>query len=291
VTSARVGRVAASAVGTAASVVTIALACSMPPAPAAGRASAPSPPPPTGAPPEPAPSAQAPAIDLEGVLNRALVERLGAPDAWLRSRGEGVVIAVMDNGFYRDDPLMVEAYVEEELQFENVAHRQDVACAAHGSSIAARPRGPGSITGVAPAAKILRLSFGCPKWIELEPKQLTMAERERLHLEYLHEMAAQGARALDWAAERGAKIINLSTTLLPPNFEQLPASTRIADADWQMFDAALTRVRERGVLVVAAAGNWTGIKPSADSTAVFGCCLKSATSSSSTWPSRSMMKQ
>jgi hypothetical protein len=34
--------------------------------------------------------------------------------------------------------------------------------------------------------------------------------------------------------------------MLPPNFEQLPASARLADADWETFDAALARVRARG---------------------------------------------
>lgn len=250
-------------------VIAAALACATPPPSEASPPEA-SPPATASVQPQPPAAPAAPAIELEGVLNRALVERLDAPAAWRQSRGEGVLVAVMDNGFYQDDPLMAEAYVDEELRFQNVAHRQDVACAAHGSSIAAtiaaRPNGPGTITGVAPAAKILRLSFGCPKWIELDPKQLTMQQRERLQLEYLHEMAAQGAGALDWAVERGAKIINLSTTMLPPNFEQLPASARLADADWKTFDAALARVRARGVIVVAAAGNWTGIKPTADGT-------------------------
>jgi subtilisin family serine protease len=149
-----------------------------------------------------------------------------------------------------------------------VVHRQDVMCAAHGSgmaaTIAARPRGPGGIVGIAPASRILRLSFGCPKWVELDLKKLPKGEQDRLHLEYLHETAVQGAKAIDWAAEKGAKIISFSTTMVPPNPEQLPESLRLAAADVQAFEQAMQRARARGVLVIAAAGNWTGMKEKAD---------------------------
>ncbi|HVZ33298.1 MAG TPA: S8 family serine peptidase, partial [Polyangiaceae bacterium] len=205
---------------------------------------------------------------LDGVVDRSLLMRLGVPAAWRWSHGEGVIVAVLDNGFYPDDPAMAGAYLEEQYRFENVVLRQDIPCAAHGSSmaatIAARGHGPGSIVGIAPAARILRMSFGCPKWIELDLKQAPAGEQERLHLQYVHEIAVQGARAIDWAVTRGAKIINFSTTLFPPNYERLPASRRVPDADLRELAQAAERARAHDVLMLAAAGNWAGIKQSAE---------------------------
>jgi subtilisin family serine protease len=205
---------------------------------------------------------------LEGVVNRSLLMCLGVPRAWQHSRGEGVIVGVLDNGFYADDPIMAGAYLEPELKFENVVLRQDIPCAAHGSTvaatIAARGSGPGSIVGIAPAAQILRMSYGCPKWVELDLKQAPAGEQERLHLEYVHEIAVQGAHAFDWAVDHGAKIINFSATLFPPNYEQLPIAHRIANSDLQVLAAAAQRARAHGVLILAAAGNWIGIKTSAD---------------------------
>jgi subtilisin family serine protease len=205
---------------------------------------------------------------LEGVVNRSLLMRLGVPEAWQHSRGEGVIVGVLDNGFYADDPIMAGAYLEPELKFENVVLRQDIPCAAHGSTvaatIAARGSGPGSIMGIAPAAHILRMSYGCPKWVELDLKQASPGEQERLHLEWEHEIAVQGAHAFEWAADHGAKIINFSTSLFPPNYTRLPPARRVADADLQTLAQAVQRARARGVLVLAASGNWLGIKTSAD---------------------------
>lgn len=219
-----------------------------------------------GAPASTASVAAAP--ELEGVLNRPWLERLGVPEAWKASRGEGVTVAVIDNGFYPDDPLMAGAYLDDQLQFTNVVHRQDILCAAHGSSmaatIAARPNGAGTVAGVAPGAKILRISSGCPKWVELDLKQTPREEQDRLHLEFRHELAQQSARALDWAAERGARIVSFSTPLDPPNAERLPASLRLAAADREALEQAIERARARGVLMVVAAGNWAGIKQKAE---------------------------
>jgi subtilisin family serine protease len=202
--------------------------------------------------------------ELDGVLDRSLLMRLGVPGAWPTSRGEGIIVAVLDNGFYADDPAMTGAYLDEQLEFENVVLRQDIPCAAHGSgvaaTIAARGHGPGSIVGIAPAAKILRVSFGCPRWIDLDLKKAPAGEQERLHLQYIHELAVQGARAIDWAVDRGAKLINFSSTLFPPNYERLPPSRRVANSDLQALAQAAQRARARGVLMLAAAGNWAGIK-------------------------------
>jgi len=204
------------------------------------------------------------AAELEGVLDRDLLMRLGVPGAWPTSRGEGIIVAVIDNGFYPDDPAMAGAYLDDHIEFENVVLRQDIPCAAHGSgiaaTIAARGHGPGSIVGIAPAAKILRISFGCPKWIDLDLKQAPAGEQERLHLEYVREIAVQGARAVDWAVDKGARLINFSSTLFPPNYEKLPSSRRIADSELQGLAQAVQRARARGVLMLAAAGNWAGIK-------------------------------
>jgi subtilisin family serine protease len=108
------------------------------------------------------------------------------------------------------------------------------------------------------------MSFGCPKWVEIDLKQAPEGEQQRLHLEYVREIAVQGAEAIDWAADRGAKIISFSTTLFPPGYERLPASRRIAESDLLAFSQALERARARGVVVLAAAGNWAGIKQKAD---------------------------
>jgi subtilisin family serine protease len=56
----------------------------------------------------------------------------------------------------------------------------------------------------------------------------------------------------------------LSTTLFPPGYERLRASRRIAESDLRGFSQALERARARGVVVLAAAGNWAGIKQKAE---------------------------
>lgn len=46
------------------------------------------------------------AAQLETALNRSWLERLGVPAAWQQATGKNIVVAVVDNGFYADDPLL-----------------------------------------------------------------------------------------------------------------------------------------------------------------------------------------
>ncbi len=154
--------------------------------------------------------------------------QLQLDNAYDTSTGEGVVIAILDSGIDLDHPDLVNKLVPGWDFIENDDQPQDEnGHGTHVAGIAAATTNNGiGIAGAAPDAKIMPVRV---------MNALGVGD---------HEVIAQ---AITWAADNGADIINLSlggnTDLLSRIYKSGPMNLSIIDA------------HEKGVLVVAAAGN------------------------------------
>ncbi|MEH0932182.1 type VII secretion-associated serine protease mycosin [Micromonospora sp. CPCC 205558] len=154
------------------------------------------------------------------------LRRLEPSSAWPLSRGAGVTVAVIDSGVSAAHPLL-KGQVLEGRDFNSLPARQGQCDeAGHGTLIAGiiagREGAAVPFTGIAPAARILPIRV---------LQQLGAVNNPQL--------PAQVAAAIDWAVEQGADVINLSLTTIPR-----PELT-----------AAVERALDKGVVLVAAAGN------------------------------------
>ncbi|MEO7795065.1 MAG: S8 family serine peptidase [Thermoanaerobaculia bacterium] len=158
---------------------------------------------------------------------------IGAEAAWLRSTGEGVVVAVIDSGvksggndgFCR--PLAGEYDAVLDVEGPGVA----VDHLGHGTFVAgvvAECTGNGTGgAGLAPGASILAIR-GCT-----DDSECTSSEV---------------AAAIDWATTHGARIINLSLGMACGSTDWPECSTAVEND-------AIARAVDAGVVVVAIAGN------------------------------------
>jgi len=178
-----------------------------------------------------------------------------APEAWAYTLGEGVRVAVFDNGFWADDPEMTHAYVGSEILFEDVLHQDSTTCMSHGSTIAAtiaaQVNNETGLVGVAPDVEVLRISNGCPTWVGQHPPP-SMDEQLASHIAYIDAILRQGANAIDQVVADCAQIINMSFVVPAPG--EIPE----LDEGLEIFHQAIIRAVDAGALVVGAAGNWVG---------------------------------
>ncbi|BCO38104.1 type VII secretion-associated serine protease mycosin [Mycobacterium heckeshornense] len=164
---------------------------------------------------------------------------LNLPAAWRLSRGEGQLVAIIDTGV-RPGPRLPNVvpggdYVETTDGLTD--------CDGHGTLVAGLVAGqPGDdgFSGVAPAAQVLSLRAASGKFM---PK---IAGGDPMLAQASADVAAL-ARAIVHAADRGARVINISTvTCLPAdrgvNQAELGAAIRYAAVD-------------KDAVIVAAAGN------------------------------------
>lgn len=171
-----------------------------------------------------------PGIDLPGNFGvHPLITQLGLEAAWDLSRGEGVLVAVIDSGVDWRHPKLAGA-VEPGVQFEIASFPAEfevrpgvpLDCEAHGTGvaglIAARRDGDGRVAGVAPAARIFPVRV--PEIGSSTPGAV--------------------AAAITSAVDSGARVINMSL------------ATRV---DRPEIRAAVEHALRRDVVVVAAAGN------------------------------------
>ncbi len=174
----------------------------------------------------------APAASADAVRDRQYwLDDYGIREAWQVTRGEGVVIAILDSGVDAGHPDLVGAVIgghdvsgrgsstgTQPLGPQGITHATMVASLAAG-----RGSGPTSgVIGVAPAASILSVS-------------LAFGANER-------DGDAQVAEGIIWAVDNGADIISLSLTR--------------NQIDWpESWDDAFLHAEENDVVVIAAAGN------------------------------------
>ncbi|MFC0507582.1 type VII secretion-associated serine protease mycosin [Micromonospora costi] len=144
--------------------------------------------------------------------------------------GVGVTVAVVDSGVDRDHPQLTGRVLDgTDLLDDDGDGTRD--CAGHGtgvaSIIAAAPRPGVGFRGLAPGARILPVRVSEQQVVEGRESGRTVS-------------AADFARAIRWAVDRGADVLNLSVVLYTDN----PA-----------VRSAVDYAVARDVVVVAAAGN------------------------------------
>ncbi|GAA3659499.1 S8 family serine peptidase [Microbacterium marinilacus] len=159
-----------------------------------------------------------------------VVDRLGLESAWEVTRGDGVVVAVVDSGVQARNAHFASALTEGTTTFSGGDAGADVY--GHGTLVAGliaarRVEGSGAV-GVAPEAQIM-------------PVRVYEADADTAEREGLAAPSADGiASGIRWAADHGADIINVSLSM--------------GDADPALV-SAVEHARSQGALVVASAGN------------------------------------
>ncbi|MBE9375039.1 S8 family serine peptidase [Saccharopolyspora sp. HNM0983] len=185
---------------------------------------------------EPEPAAPGPTAQQWGL------DQVHAPDAWPVSTGAGQTIAVVDSGVDLDHPDLANKLVPG-ATFVGCGDRpapcgngdwrgtdgEGQPADVHGTHVAGIAAASGGVTGVAPDARIMPIKA-------LEDGSGSFAE------------IGQGVRH---AADNGADVINLSVGALPGS-QALTLLGLTAETK-----EAIAYAREKGVVVVAAAGNET----------------------------------
>ena len=156
-----------------------------------------------------------------GVPNRTPIEqyafaKLRMPQAHALAQGERVLIAIIDGGVDTSHPELAGVVVE---TFDAIGSGEQIH--PHGTAVAGAIAAQVRIKGTAPAAQILAArAFGDDR---------TSAEGTGYNI----------VKAINWAVSRNARIINLSFA---------------GDRD-PKIEVALRAAHERGIILVAAAGN------------------------------------
>ena len=150
--------------------------------------------------------------------------------AWSVSRGRGVTVAVVDSGVDAAHPQLRGGPVLDGWDMVTGGPGGAVDCDSHGtgvaSLIAAAPVDGVGFAGLAPAARIL---------------PVRVDERDNEARAGLDPVSPAGfAAGLRWAVDHGARVANVSIVFY---------------TDHRVVADAVAYARERGVLVVAAAGN------------------------------------
>lgn len=167
------------------------------------------------------------AVDLTGTANDPYfgsawhLLRINAPTAWDGSQGSGITIAVVDTGVDASHPDLSARIVPGWNFYDNNANTADVN--GHGTGIAgaaaaATNNGMG-VSSVAGQAKIMPIRIADPTG---SAYWSTIAE------------------GITWAADKGARVINIS-------YDQLPLSSAVITAS--------NYAKGKGALVIVAAGN------------------------------------
>lgn len=156
------------------------------------------------------------------------LELMGVPDAWSRSRGEGVVVAVVDTGVRLDHPDLVGNLLPGFDFVDGDAVPSDLA--GHGTHVAGLAAADGAVLGTAPGASLLPVRV-----LEGEGGGSAFAV----------------ARGVLWAA-------GLLTELPNPHPAQVINLSLGTSAYSEVLAEAVSRVLAAGVVVVAASGNTGG---------------------------------
>lgn len=171
------------------------------------------------------------------------LERIGAPQAWDASQGEGVVVAVIDSGVDLQHPDLATALArtaDGRVLGRDFVDDDDDATDEHGHGtmvaglVAARTGNGTAIASVAPLARIMPVRV-------------------------LDEDAAGSSQDVDaairWAVDHGADVINLSLEVASEEEEEPSGPSLPVGEDDDDTDDAVRYAWDRGVAVVAAAGN------------------------------------
>ncbi|MFE2544656.1 type VII secretion-associated serine protease mycosin [Actinacidiphila glaucinigra] len=166
------------------------------------------------------------------------LDALHAQDAWQRTKGKGVTVAVLDTGVDGTHPDLSGQVLEGKDMVGFGARRGDAAWARHGTGMAGiiaghghGPSGSDGVLGIAPQARIL-------------PVRVILEDKDPQRKKARTTRGSALADGIRWAADHGADVINLS----------LGDDSRTAHPEAQEDDAIQYALR-KGVVVVASAGN------------------------------------
>ncbi|WP_103529269.1 type VII secretion-associated serine protease mycosin [Streptomyces sp. SM12] len=169
---------------------------------------------------------------------RWALDAINVEEAWQTTRGEGIVVAVLDTGVDAGHQDLAGAVLEGTDLMPHGARPGDESWAGHGTAmagiIAGRGHGAGSrsgVVGVAPGAGVL-------------PVRVLLEENDPARAEDHPETGNAVAEGIRWAVDQGADVINLS----------LGDDSASAHPDAEE-DAAIRYALRHGVVVVASAGN------------------------------------
>lgn len=166
------------------------------------------------------------------------LEKINAPDAWAMSRGRGVVVAVVDSGVDLTHPDLQGAFARRgdgSLLGRDFVDDDDEPTDHHGHGtmvagvVAARTANGIGVAAVAPLTRIMPIRV-----LDAEAAGNT----------------ADVDAAIRWAVDNGAHVVNLSLEIAREDGLEVAR-----DLGQQAPDAAVRYAWERGVIVVAAAGN------------------------------------
>ncbi|OBI96532.1 type VII secretion-associated serine protease mycosin [Mycobacterium asiaticum] len=164
---------------------------------------------------------------------------LNLPAAWQFSRGEGQLVAIIDTGV-RPGPRLTNVDAGGDF-VESTDGLTD--CDGHGTLVAgivAGQQGEDGFAGVAPAARLLSVRVTSAKFSPRTPGGDPTLARAAIDIEAL-------ARAIVHAADRGARVINISAITC------LPADRPV---DQAALGAAIKYAAvDKDAVIVAAAGN------------------------------------
>ena len=156
------------------------------------------------------------ALTTQGPPSQYVVNKLRLPEVHRISIGGNVLVAVIDSEIDARHPDLTGAVIGE---FDAVGKRERPH--SHGTGMAGAIAAHRMLRGIAPGAHILAVHAFTP--------DATTAEATTAHI----------LRGIEWAIKRGARIINMS----------------FAGPEDPILHMALEKAREKGIILVAAAGN------------------------------------
>ncbi|MFF2952624.1 S8 family serine peptidase [Kitasatospora sp. NPDC057965] len=158
-----------------------------------------------------------------------------ASEMWKITKGQGVTVAVIDSGFKLDHPDLAGQFLPGK-DFSDSPGGVGSYAEGHGTQMAGLIAGTGKADGgkgaygLAPGVKILPLKIA------------NGSEKPMVATEFLGQIG----QAVDYAADQGARVINVSQGI---------AAFRASDSDVAKLNASLARARAKGSLVVSSVGN------------------------------------
>ncbi|WP_030275761.1 type VII secretion-associated serine protease mycosin [Streptomyces sp. NRRL B-24484] len=183
-------------------------------------------------------AAAGPAAGVDSIREQQWhLDAMHAPDMWKTSTGQGITVGLVDTGVQGDAPDL-QGQLVEGTDLSGLANSGGVLhdTVGHGTGMATLIAGSGKglggkgAYGLAPGAKILPVKVNAGS-------EFTAAAAD---------YATQLANGITYAADHGAKVINLSQGI---------HASLVRPADLEALKAAVQHANAKGSLVVASVGN------------------------------------